>query len=554
LLPAALVLAGALLAACSAPVAGSPSIGTSTGPARSSTSPPTAQSGTGTPPSGTSAAGVAPVPAGLESFYRQQLDWGSCADLATSDDTKIYRAPSLQCADLVVPLSYDDPTGPTITLKVLRRPATDPAKRIGSVITNPGGPGASGVENAAYIGGFGLAKTINEGFDLIGFDPRGVGFSAPLIECQTDAERDATRAATVRTRNPEEVQAANTLAQQLAQGCATMSGPPSGIDGNTFLANVGTANVAKDLDVLRGAVGDRQLTYTGWSYGTSIGTEYARQFPQNVRAMILDGAIDPNQDPVNEDVDQTAGFQQAFDDYAAWCASPQEVAKHPCPLGLDSTQSTAIYQALVRPLLDNPLPLTDGRVITFNDAVTGTFSALYSETLWPNLSDALTALGRGEGDGLMALADSYLGRDADGHYGNLQDAFLAITCIDGSRPDPAKDPGLAEKRAAAAPFMASGDPPAAVTDPCGFWPVPTTSLQPVNGIPGLPTVLVISTTHDPATPYESGVNLADDIGARLLTVNGTNHTAYLGTGNQCVDQIGNDYLINLALPAGGITC
>ncbi len=505
-------------------------------------------------PASTGPADIGPVPAGLEKFYEQDLDWESCADLAVDDETKFYKAPSLQCADLTVPLSYDDPAGPTISLKVLRKPATDRANRIGSVVTNPGGPGASGVENAAYLGGYGLAKTVNERLDLVGFDPRGVGFSAPLIECQTDAERDATRATTVRTRTPDEIAAANGLAQQLAEGCAAMSGPPDGIDGNTFLASVGTANVAKDMDVLRAALDDRQLTYLGWSYGTSIGTEYARQFPTNVRAMILDGAIDPNEDAVSADVGQTQSFQQAFDDYTAWCATPDELAKHPCPVGTDTGQSTATYQALVRPLLDSPLKLTDGRILTFNDAVTGTVSALYSRALWPNLSDALTALGRGDGNALMALADSYLGRDSQGHYSNLQDAFLAITCIDGTRADPAKDPQLAEKRAAAAPFMASGDPPAAVTDSCGFWPVPQVPLQPLQGIAGLPTVLVISTTHDPATPYQSGVNLAGDLGARLVSVDGTNHTAYLSAGNQCVDDIGNDYLIDLTLPDDGTTC
>ncbi len=535
-----LVLIGLALAACSNTVAGVPSIGSGGGGSASSA-----------PATSTD---IGPVPAGLEAFYTQTLDWGSCADLATSEETKLYRAPSLQCADLTVPLSYDDPSGPTITLKVLRKPATDQANRIGSVITDPGGPGGSGVENAGIVAAYGLAKDVNARLDFVGFDPRGVGFSTPSIQCQTDAERDATRATTIRTRTPEEVQAANALSQQLAEGCATLSGSADGIDGSTFLATVGTANVAKDMDVLRAALGDRQLTYIGWSYGTSIGTEYARQFPENVRAMILDGAIDPNQDQTSADVSQSQAFQQAFDDYAAWCATPDQLAKHPCPLGTDPAQATATYQALVRPLLDKPLPLTGGRVLTFNDAVTGTFNPLYSRAAWPDLSDALTALSRGSGNTLMAQADSYFGRDSNGHYGNLQDAFLAITCIDGTRADPATDPQLAQKRAEAAPFMASGDPPAAVTDPCGFWPVPPVPLQPVNGVAGLPTVLVISTTHDPATPYQSGVNLADDLGARLMTVNGTNHTAYLGTGNSCVDDIGNDYLLNLTLPDEGTTC
>jgi pimeloyl-ACP methyl ester carboxylesterase len=533
LLSAALLLVGVLLAACSGSVSGTASIG----------------------PAGTSAATtptsteIGPVPAGLQAFYGQQLDWGSCADLAVNDDTKFYRSPVLQCADLTVPLSYDNPAGPTITLKVLRKPATDPANRIGSVVTDPGGPGASGVENAGTIGAYGLAKDLNARFDLVGFDPRGVGASVPQIRCQTDAERDATRATTVRTRTQQEIDAADALAQQLAQGCAALS-VGQGVDGAAFLAGVGTSNVAKDMDVLRAVLGDRQLTYIGWSYGTAIGTSYAEQFPQNVRALILDGAVDPNEDAAASNIGQAEGFQQAFDDFAAWCAQQQQ-----CALGKDPANATATYQALVRPLLDRPLPLADGRVITFNDATTGTFTALYGESLWQSLSKALTGLSQGDGSALMALADSYLGRDAQGHYTNVQDAFLAVSCIDGSRTvDPATAQQLAEKYAAAAPFMASGDPPAAIKDPCDFWPVPPATPQPVGGVAGLPRVLVISTTKDPATPYQDGVNLAKTLDAALLTVDGTNHTAYLGTGNQCVDQIGNDYLINVTLPDDGTTC
>jgi pimeloyl-ACP methyl ester carboxylesterase len=544
------VLAGVVLAACSASVAGTANIGT---PAIATPGSSASASGSATASSpGTD--DIGPIPAGLGTFYRQRLDWGSCAELATSDENKFYKAPSLQCADLTVPLSYDDPAGSTITLKVLRKPATDPANRIGSVVTNPGGPGASGVENAGAIGAYGLAKDINTRFDLVGFDPRGVGASTPQIQCQTDAERDASRAIARRTRDEADVDAANARAQQFAEGCAAMSGPPDGIDGSTFLANVGTTNVARDMDVLRAAIGDPKLTYVGWSYGTSIGTEYARQFPSNVRAMILDGAVDPNEDAAASAVNQAQGFQQAFDDFAAWCAR-----QGTCPLGpgaADAGQATAAYQALVRPLLDKPLALPDGRVLSFDDANTGTGQALYSESYWKPLSDALTALGGGDGSKLMALADAYEQRDADGHYANILEAFTAIGCIDGSRSiDPAVAQQTAEKLAAAAPFADTGDPPAATNDPCDNRAATPVPLQPVTSVPaGLPQILVISTTHDPATPYEAGVNLAKALDARLLSVEGSSHTAYLGTGNACVDDIGNDYLITLTLPDDGTAC
>lgn len=492
----------------------------------------------------------APIPAGLERFYGQRLDWGSCADHVTSDDTKYFRSASLQCADLTVPLSYADPDGQTITVAVLRKPATDPNNRIGSVVIDPGGPGASGVDFAGYLGGFGIGADLSKRFDLVGFDPRGVGYSVPSVQCQTNAERDAERARTSRTRTPEEVAAAEAVNEAYAKGCATLTGADQGIDGTTFLANVGTRDVAKDLDVLRAALGDEQLTYIGWSYGTSIGTAYAEQFPGNVRAMILDGAVDPNADPAADIIAQGEGFQQAFDDFAAWCAEQDS-----CALGKDPSKATAVFQGLVRPLLDAPLQLSDGRVLSFSDAVTGTSQALYAKALWDTLSTALVDLSNGKGEGLMSLADTYDGRSADGTYTNIQDAFVAIQCIDGSREyDQAQADATAEKFAAAAPYRDSGDPPKGIRDPCQFWPAAPTSSPHEPAVAGLPKVLVISTTHDPATPYQAGVNLAEALGASLLTVEGTNHTAYLNAGSECVDDIGTNYLVSLQLPADGTTC
>ncbi len=537
------LLLAVTLAACSSSVAGTATTG------RAVTGAATAAPPSSGAPTSTTGGTPAAVPAGLETFYGQQLDWGSCADLATSEDTSFYRSASLQCADLTVPLSYDEPDGETVTVKVLRKPATDPSQRIGSVIINPGGPGGSGVETAGQLAAYGITAELGKRFDIVGFDPRGVGSSTPAVRCQTDAERDATRAFTPRTRTQAEVDAVNAQAKKLAEGCVALTGA-QGVDGKAFLADVGTSNVAKDLDVLRAAVGDEKLTYLGWSYGTSIGTSYARQFPENVRAMILDGAVDPKADPVAETVAQGEGFQKAFEDFAAWCAQQDQ-----CALGTDPAKATANYQRLVRRLLDNPVQLPDGRVLTFADANTGTGQALYSESLWEQLSKGLTDLSNGDGTELMKLADSYDGRAPDGTYSNTLDAFLAIGCIDGSRSVPADAAQqLAEKYAAAAPFSDSGDPPKATKDPCDYWPVPPKPEPTDLDAGALPKLLVISTTNDPATPYEAGVRLADELGASLLTVDGTNHTAYLGLGNSCVDDIGTAYLTDLKLPEDGATC
>lgn len=548
------LLVAVLLTACSTTVPGSPAV---IDGAPSSATPTSDAAGGITRPPGSTAPDTgsdtpAAVPSGLEDYYSQQLDWGSCADLATTEDTKFYRSATLQCADLTVPLVYDDPDGQSITLKVLRKPATDLQNRIGSVVFNPGGPGGSGVEWAGSAAAYGLATELNEDFDLVGFDPRGVGASVPQIRCQTDEERDAARAANLRTRTDEEVAAANAAAEELAQGCAALSGADQGIDGATFLGNVGTRDVARDLDVLRAVLGDDKLTYVGYSYGTSIGTVYAEQFPENVRAMILDGALDPDADPIEENIAQTAGFQQAFDDFAQWCTEQPS-----CALGADPDETTAAFQSLVRPLLDTPMPLADGRVMTFSDAITGTVQALYAESLWDPLLSALQDLEDGDGAALMALADYYDGRDADGRYSNGLDAFQAISCVDGARSvgmDQAALDAAAEKLAAAAPFADSGDPPRGVKDPCEFWPAEPTLTAHTPDVTGLPQILVISTTGDPATPYEAGVKLADALGAVLLTVEGTTHTAYLGIGSSCVDDIGTTYLTTLELPPPDTTC
>ena len=186
----------------------------------------------------------------------------------------------LQCADLTVPLAYAEPDGKQITLKVLRKPATSTTGRIGSVVINPGGPGGSGVEYAGYMGADGIGKELNGEFDIVGFDPRGVGASVPAVRCQTDAEREAARAFNVRTAPRRMWMPRTRVSEQIAKGCAALTGADQGIDGTTFLANIGTRDVAKDLDVLRAALGDQQLTYIGWSYGTSIGTAIRRAVPE----------------------------------------------------------------------------------------------------------------------------------------------------------------------------------------------------------------------------------------------------------------------------------
>ncbi|MEP6981701.1 MAG: alpha/beta hydrolase, partial [Nakamurella sp.] len=331
--------------------------------------------------------------------------------------------------------------------------------------------------------------------------------------------------------------------------CIAHTGRDAGIDGTTFLVNLGTVDAAADMDVLRSAIGEEKLTYLGFSYGTLLGAVYADRFPGSVRAMVLDGAVDPQASPEEDSVNQAAGFQGAFEAFATWCT--QQAG---CPLGTDPTQATTAFQDLTRPLLDRPLPLSDGRVLTYDDAITGTAAALYSNQYWPTLLTGLTNLSNGDGLLLMLIADSYHQRDSSGHYAALLDVFNAVNCMDNERPVAGDtNVSLDEKLAAAAPFENSGDPVVPLDSTCSRWPGERTLDPNITASPELATVVVISTTGDPATPYAAGQNLAKELNAHLITVNGDSHTAsYSGIG--CVDDAVTAYLTDVTLPKDGLVC
>jgi pimeloyl-ACP methyl ester carboxylesterase len=327
--------------------------------------------------------------------------------------------------------------------------------------------------------------------------------------------------------------------------------------GKGFLANVGTVNVARDLDAIRAALGDDKLTYLGYSYGTRIGSAYAEAYPTKVRAMILDGAVDPNADPVEADLRQAKGFQDAFNDYAADCA------KQPtCPVGTDPAKAVDVYHSLVDPLVnpDNqlvgrPLPTHDARGLSFSDAIVGTIMALYSPGLWHHLTDGLAEMADHHGDTMLAMADMYMRRDQQGHYSNATDARVAINCVD--QPpvaDRAKVIDEDRRSREVAPFMSygqfTGDAPLGT---CAFWPVPPTSKPHAISAPGLAPTMVVSTTHDPATPYKAGVDLANQLRGSLLTFDGTQHTVVF-QGDSCIDDYVTEYLLGGSTPPSGAKC
>ena len=489
----------------------------------------------GTPPA------LGPVPDGLDRFYTQDLRWGECGGYATTQlDEESFAAPGLQCARVEVPLDYADPEGATASIGLLRRLAGDPTARIGSLLTNPGGPGGSGMSAAASLAETVANTELGRRFDLVGFDPRGVGASEPAVECRSTEEQDAERLDLDPDTSPAEVAQTEAEERAYAELCAERVGKAA-------LANVGTRDVARDMDVLRAVLGDRKLSYLGFSYGTRIGTEYAEQFPGNVRALVLDGALDPDEELVESLVNQGAGFQGSFDAFVDWCLG-QPTCWTDGPV--EGTEQD--FQQLIAPLVPTPLDVGN-RTLSYSDAVQGTIQALYSDQLWPILDQGLTQLAAGDGSVLLVLADVYFQRDADG-YSNRQDAFTAVRCVD---DPPIIDPAVfleADRRyREAAPFLDDGNPPSPARDACAFWPVPPTGEPGTPEVAGLAPVLVVSTTGDPATPYQAGVELAAALGARLLTFEGDQHTVAL-QGVGCVDDAVTAYLVDGALPAEGARC
>ena len=482
-------------------------------------------------------AGQTPSPAPPPAAVSPQ-NWGSCDQFLTGTSD----VPTAQCTTVSVPVDYNNPAGAQAKLAVIRVPAT--GHRIGSLLINPGGPGGSAVDMGAGMASELQNPDITRNFDLVGFDPRGVGHSTPALRCRTDAEFDAFRREPMVDYSPAGVAHIEQLYRQVAQQCVNRMG-------TGFLANVGTASVTRDMDTVRQALGEDQINYLGYSYGTELGTDYLEKFGNHVRSMVLDGAIDPTIGPVQENINQMAGFQTAFNDYAADCARSTA-----CPLGTDPTQFVNRYHALVDPLVAKPGRTSDPRGLSYADATTGTINALYTPQHWKYLTSGLLGLQRGTDAGdLLLLADDYEDRDKNGHYSNDQDAFNAIRCVDAPTPTDSAAWVSADKQIRqAAPFLSYGQFTGnAPRDLCALWPVPATSTPHTAAPVARGKVVVVSTTHDPATPYQAGVNLARQLGAPLITYDGTQHTAVFD-GHQCVDTAATRYFVAGTLPSASLQC
>ncbi|MBM6405536.1 alpha/beta fold hydrolase [Phycicoccus sp. CSK15P-2] len=471
------------------------------------------------PPSGTT---------GLDRFYGQRLDWSDCS--------------GAECAALTVPVDYDAPTGATIEISVLRVRAAKSSARVGSLVVNPGGPGGSGVDYARAAD-FIVGQKVRQAYDVVGFDPRGVGRSAP-IDCLTDTQLDAFLAGDPTPDDDAEEQSFAATAEGFARACATNAGP--------LLPHVSTEDAARDLDILRAALGEEQLTYLGKSYGTYLGATYADLFPEHVGRFVLDGVVAPDLTAEEINLGQAKGFELATRTWAKFCVDEGD-----CPLGDSVKGVMENLRGFLADVDEKPLQRTgDGSVpqLTEGWASLGIAAAMYDQGSWQVLVDAMDEALAGDGTSLMELADQYADRNPGGSYsGNIMEVIYAVNCLDKPESNSLEE-HQAQADAAEEEAPTWGRYLMWSSLPCGFWPAEPTGVPHPVSATGAQPVVVIGTTRDPATPYEWAVRLRDQLDdAALITFDGDGHTAYTRS-NGCVDGAVDAYFLEGTVPKDGLRC
>ncbi|MCZ2805088.1 alpha/beta hydrolase [Modestobacter sp. VKM Ac-2983] len=476
-------------------------------------------------------------PAELDAPLIEWTDCDSQIDPIISGRPGSERDLVFSCGTTTVPVSYEDPEGGTLQLFLVRAGLAGQTDPIGSLMVNPGGPGQSAAD-AAIQAALTLPEAVVNQFDIVGLDPRGTGLSTP-VECISDEQKDEFFAADPRATEAAAQDALFTQVEEVAAGCSE--------EYQEALGAFSTVDAARDLDLVRQSLGDDQLNYLGWSYGTTLGSTYAELFPEQVRAMVLDGAVGPDATPQEAAEAQAQGFEAAYDAFAANCLS----LISGCPLGPDPR---AFLNDLLTQAATAPIPSTregETRQATPGLILGGVRSALYQPSAWPQLAQSLAAARNGDAAGILTLADTYTGRNDDGTYSNVVDANLAVNCADTDEEFSASDvQALVADWNARYPLFGADAALSLYT--CSAWEAPRTPL-PERDAAGSAPILVIGTQGDPVTPVTGAVDLAEDLeNGVLLTWQGSGHTAYPKT--ECVTAAVNAYLIDLAVPQDGATC
>jgi pimeloyl-ACP methyl ester carboxylesterase len=485
-----------------------------------------------------------------EQLTAQRPDWEGCADPSPlqGEDADIPEVspggPEWECATLTVPVDYADPGGDTLDIAMIRAAAAgEPDQRIGSLIFNFGGPGGSGVVTLpAFAEQY---RTLQNRYDLVSFDPRGVGESEGVV-CLDDAELDDYHAAQLAPDDDAQARELIKRIEEFANACEDRAGD--------LLPYLTTANTARDVDLMRQVLGDGKLQYFGISYGTQLGGVYAHLFPERVGRAVFDAVVDPGKSPAQSALGQAEGFQLALGNYQDVCFEDDD-----CPLGGSAEEAERTLTGLLDRLEKKPMPTRDpDRPLTRSLAWAGIAQSLYSEDYWAFLTQGLDdALDPEEPDGsiLQALGDAMNGRSTEGTYSTLQASLVAIRCADTSTrytADQVRErlPDFEE----ASPVF--GRELAWSLLGCTGWPVEGESEHPDVSAKGSAEILLIGTIGDPATPYEGTASMRDALGTGVavdITYEGEGHGAYT-SGDACIKQAANGYLLDGSVPEAGLTC
>ncbi|WP_230885020.1 alpha/beta hydrolase [Planomonospora sp. ID82291] len=461
------------------------------------------------------------------------IAWGSCADMRPAEGRKL--PAGTECGTLTVPLDHDVPDGKTIELALIRIKAGGSGKRLGSLVFNFGGPGGSGVDILPLAAP--AYAALNARYDLVSFDPRGVERSSG-VRCGSAAETEEYNAADATPDTRAERARLKRATAEFVRACQETSGE--------ILPHVGTVDAARDLDLLREALGESRLDYFGMSYGTHLGAVYATMFPKKVGRFLLDAPLDPTISFRQRTLDQMRGFHRSYEAFLTACAAKGAGA---CVLGADRKKADATVRTLWKRLDSTPLKV-GRRELTQSLAVTGIGAALYAQEAWPVLEQALGAALKGDGRLLLSLADSYTGRRADGTYSTMMTSFPAISCADSAERPSAAAQARTDAATRKINPMFGG---AGLGGLCGAWPFAGSNAAKKVDATGSAPIVVVATTGDPATPYAWGPKLTKQLKtAVLVTSKGEGHGAY-GV-NACTTKVADAYLIDGKVPAKGTVC
>jgi pimeloyl-ACP methyl ester carboxylesterase len=459
-------------------------------------------------------------PTTLADFSKQRISWAACGH-------------GLQCASIQVPIDYAHPAAGRTTIRLNRAPATGDSR--GPLVMNPGGPGESGIDFVSWFARD--VPRLHAAYDLIGFDPRGVGASNGLHCLDTD-QLDELTSVDAPPRTAAEDGRAHALARLEGVECRRRGG--------ALASHVTTIETARDMDIIRSALGSPRLDYYGASYGTYLGSVYAALFPQHVGRMVLDGAVDPELSHDQAALQQARGFQVELDTMVDQC-----VDKPPCLLGDSHADAVRAMARMLAAAARHPLPAGDDRPLTQGMAVYGIAEGLYWPNDWLRLTIAISNAEMGYGEALRGFSDEYWERGDHRYTSNVAAAYTAIDCLDAqTNPHQAAVPMARFRKAS--PLLGSSFK--AENAICNDWPLTTTLRRPDLHLDDAPPIVVLSTTGDPATPYAWGVRLARELGSGVLvTRKGEGHTAY-AWGNACIDNAVDAFLIYGVAPRNGLEC